>query len=973
MCVMLCTTVFCAHAQQTLTGVVKDVAGQPIIGANILVKGYQHLGTITDVDGKFQLDIPNGGVLEVSYIGYEKLQVSIGNKRYIEIVLVEDATTLDDVVVIGYGTAKKSDLTASVASVKGDVIAASAATSIADALQGKVPGMDILSSRYEGDNRGIHIRGSRSLNADNTPLVIVDGVPASLDEINMNEVSSIEVLKDASSAAIYGSRGANGVIIVTTKRGKVGKTTINYSAFYGINIPRFMDMMSGEKFVQMRRDTYKIANDLWNQNVSDDEIFSDEEMQMIRDGEYYNWQDLVFRNGSSQKHNISLSSGTEKTKFSMSLSYEGDKGYSRNSEASRFYFNSTIDHKVNSWLDVAATMRMRRRNSSGFANYGQAIFYGTPLSKPYDENGELKMFPNPQEGAVNILMDYKEGQYANDTENTNINMVFSATVKPIKHLTFHTNFGYTWNDTKRGYFYGSESYQANGGLNRSGKSGSNSYTLTWNNTLTYDNTFFDNHHVTLDAISEIQKYETDGMSADGKNLDVETLKYHNLVTNTEEKNIGSSYTNWALASFMGRIRYDYKGKYLANAAVRTDGSSRLAEGNKWATFISGGVAWRLSEEEFLKDIDWLSNLKLRYAYGTVGNQAISPYSTLAVLSSYGYQFGQGGKGLYSYRPNSLVNTDLGWEITHTHNIGVDFGFFKNRLSGYIEFYKTNTSDLLMQRSIPLTTGFSRIWQNIGETENKGIEISLNGVLMNKKDLKWDVYMNMAINENKIVSLTSGEDDISNGWFIGQPINVMYGWEKTGIWQLGEEAEAAKYGKKPGDVKIKDLNTDYVINDEDKRILGSEDPKYLVSLGSSFKWKNLDFSFNLQSRWDYMFYHEGYGWHVITTGTRWLADVNYWTPDNPSNDYPRADADWVEQRELCGNMKGDYIKMQDMTLGYDFHSLIGRYFPVSRARFYVQLRNAFNLYRAAKEDIIPESPSIELSVPMSVNFGVNLTF
>lgn len=958
-------------AQKAIMGNVTDMNGDPIIGANVLVKGSTN-GTITDFNGNFTLSVPTKGELEISFIGYITQIISIGKNNNVKVQLAEDTKTLDDVVVIGYGTTKKSDLTASVASVKGDVISASGSTSIADALQGKVPGMDILSSRYEGDDRDILIRGSRSLNASNTPLVIVDGVPASMNEINTSDIASIEVLKDASSAAIYGSRGANGVIIITTKRGQAGKTTVSYDAFYGINQPHFMNMMKGEKFVQMRRDSYKIANNLWGQNVNDDKIFSNEELEMIQNGEYYDWQDLVFRDGSTQKHSLSIRSGTDKTKFSLSFAYEKEKGYNQNSKAKKFYLTSTIDHKMTSWLDLGAIIRLRKRNSSGFASYGQALFYGTPLSKPYDENGELIMYPNPQESSVSILADYVDGQYANDTENTNANIVFSANLHPVKHLSLQSNFGYTYNDTKKGFFYGSESFQANGGLNRSGKSGENAYTMTWNNTLTYDNTFKE-HHITIDAITEIQNYQTDKMSAEGKNLDVEQLLYHNLETNTESKTIGSGYTNWALASFMGRIRYDYQGKYLANISVRTDGSSRLAKGNQWATFVSGGIAWRISEENFLKDISWISNLKLRYAYGTVGNQAIDPYSTLARLESYGYKFGENGTGIYTYRPDKLVNKELGWEITHTHNIGIDFGFFHNRLSGSLEVYDTRTKDLLMQRSIPTTTGFSKIWQNIGKTQNRGIEFSLNGILMNKKDLQWDMNFSLSINENKILDLSNGKDDITNKWFIGKPINVIYDYEKAGIWQTNEAEEAARFGCKPGDVKIKNQDDDTSITANDKIILGSKDPKYIASLGSTVKWKNLDFSFHLSSRWDYMFYDDAYGWHVILTGTRWVADVNYWTPDNPSNDYPRADATWADHRELCGYMKGDYIKMQDMTLGYDFQSFIKKAIPVTKARLYVQLRNAFYLYRAAKEDVIPESPSIELTVPRSINFGVNLTF
>lgn len=963
-----------ATAQTKVAGNVVDKNDEPIIGANVVVKNAPEIGTATDLDGAFTITLPSGkNILTVSCIGYKTKEVLVTDARPITVRLDDNATELDDVVVIGYGTTKKSDLTASVSSVKGDAIRSAATTSLNDALQGKVPGMDIMASREDGDNREIHIRGVRSLNAGNAPLVIVDGVPGSFDVVNPNDIASVEVLKDASSAAIYGSRGANGVIIITTRRGQSSGTTISYDAFFGINKPHFMNMMKGEKFVQMRRDSYMIANNLWGQQVDDNKIFSDTEMEMIANGEYYDWQDLVFRDGSVQRHNISVSSGNERTRFAVSFAYEDVKGYNRNNSAKKYFLSSAIDHQIASWLDMSATIRLRKRNHKGGAGYGQAIFYGTPLCRPYDEEGKLIEYPNPQEASVSLLADFQPGQFANDTENTNADIIFSLNVHPFKWLRLVSNLGYQYSDTKRGFFYGSKSFQANGGLNRSGKSGSNAYSLTWNNTLTYDNSWKE-HHLTVDAISEIQNYNTDWMDASGQNLFVESLSYNNLGTNTEKISIGSGYSDWSLASFMGRVRYDYGSRYLANIQVRTDGSSRLAKGRKWATFVSGGAAWRISQEEFMKDIDWLSNLKVRYAYGTVGNQAISPYSTLANLGSYPYKFGNDGTGGYGYRPDKLVNMDLGWEKTHTHNVGIDFGFFNNRLNGSIEYYHTTTDNLLMQRQIPTTTGFSRIWQNIGKTRNTGVEMSINGLIINNRDLQWEVNACFSINNNKILELTNGKnDDITNRWFIGKPINVMYEYVKTGIWQTEEAEEAAKYGRKPGDVKLQDSDNNGAITADDKRILGSRDPKYITSLGSSLHWKNLDFSFNISGRWDYMIHHDGYGWNVILTGTRWVADINYWTPDNPSNDYPRADATWADQRERCGDMKGDYLKMQDITLGYDFAPYLRKIMPINRLRLYVQARNAFYIYRAAKEDIIPESPSIESTVPKSFNVGINLTF
>lgn len=962
--------------EKQISGTVKDNNGEPVIGASVREAGTSN-GTITDLEGNFVLNVSaEDSELEISYIGYETLLIKSDASQIRHIILQEDSQNLEEVVVIGYGTTKKSDLIASVSSVKGSVIRAAASTSINDALQGKVPGLDIVSSRYEGDNRGIYIRGNRSLKAGNTPLVIIDGVPGDMYNLNINDVESIEVLKDAASAAIYGSQGANGVILVTTRRGpQSGKTVINYDAFYGIDIPHFMDMMPAQKFLQLKRDVYKLENNCWGENIPDEQVFTDEQLEMIANGEFYDWQDIIFRNGSTMKHNLSVSSGNEKTRFAISGAYERNLGYNQNSEARKYFLTASVDHKLTSWMDLGATIRFRKRNSSGFSEYGQALFYGTPLCRPYDEEGNVIAYPNPDEGAVSVLGDFIDGQYKNDTDNMNFNSVFNLTIRPIKHVTYRSNLGYTYNTTKKGYFYGRESFQVNGGVNRAGRSSSANSRITWNNTLTYDNTF-GHHHVMVDAIHELIKYQTDNMSADGRSMDVEEMTYYNLGILTDNIEIGSEYSGYQLASFMGRVRYDYAGKYLFNFSVRADGSSRLAEGNKWAAFYSGGVAWRLSEEDFLKDVPFLSNLKLRYAYGMVGNQAIDSYVTLEKLGSYPYQFGNAGIGFYGYRPDALANKDLGWEITRTHNIGLDFGFFQGRLSGSVEYYHTTTDDLLMDRAIPVTTGFSMITQNIGKTQNTGVEIVLNGNLIQRKDLSFDMYVNFAVNNNKIVDLINGEDDVTNNWFIGHPINVFYNYEKIGIWQLGEEKEAAKYGKQPGDIKLKDQNPEegqQITADADKVILGNKDPKYIASLGGNLQWKGLDVSFTLNSRWDYLIEAPGYGANVIPTGTRWLADVDYWTPDNPTNLYPRPSALWPANVELCGIMKGDYIKLQDLTVGYDFAKLMRKSMPVSKLRVYIQLRNAFYLYRAARENVIPESPGIELTVPRSFNFGVNLSF
>ncbi|MCF0179705.1 MAG: TonB-dependent receptor [Bacteroidales bacterium] len=962
-------------AKRTIVGTVFDDKGEPVSGANVVVKNSQ-VGVITDANGHYSINARSGEELVVTFIGYLPQNISVGTKTVINIYLQEDSRLLDDVVVIGYGTMKKSDLTSSISSVKGAVINNSSSPNLRDILQGKVPGMDIQSERYEGENRSIYIRGTRSLNASNTPLTIVDGVPASLSDVNTKDIESIEVMKDAASAAIYGSQGANGVIIVTTKRGKSGKTRISFDSSYGINKPMFMDLTSGDKFVQMKRDAYLMANDLWtpgNKGTVDDHIlFTDDELKVIASGNYINWYDLVYRDGSVWTNSVSLNGGNEKTKFNLSIRYDDNKGYVKTNRTKSFYTNLSIDHKINKVVSIGATLRYKSRNNSGYATYGQGIFYGTPVCSAYDDDGNIIPIPNINEGAYNILLNYQDGQYENDTKSHNINLLGFLDLKFYKDLRMHTNVGYNISNTRKGYFYGSNSYTSHG-LNKSGRSSQHNYQITLNNTLTYEHSFGE-HNLTVDFVQEIQKYEYDDMAATGEAEDVEYLKYYNLATNSQNKDIASGYNGWQMASLMGRVRYDYKGKYLFNASVRSDGSSRLAKGHKWSTFFSGGLAWRLSAENFLKDVDWLSNLKLRLSYGEVGNQAIGVYQTIATLGSYSVMFGE--DGLYAYRPDRLVNNNLGWEKSKTLNVGLDFGFFRDRLTGSVEYYNTKTSDLLMRRSLPVTVGFSSIFDNVGSTENTGIEVALNANVVRTKDMSLDLYGTMSYNRNKITELVTKDDDISNGWFIGQPISVVYDYQMEGIWQYEEAAEAAKYNRIPGDIKIKDQEgTSEGITADDKVFIGQRDPKVIASFGATFNYKGIDFGIDFQGRFGHLIYHDGYGYNLITAGNRWCCDVDYWTPDNPSNRWPRASQD-IADRGLCANFKGDYIKLQNVSIGYDFSQLIKRntaWKTVSKLRLFCEMRNCAYLYSAAGHGINPESTSVEISVPRSFNFGININF
>jgi len=964
-----------------VSGTVKDSMGEPVIGANVVEKGTTN-GTITDLDGNFNLSVPTDAVLLITYIGYASQEIPINRRSIFPVTLTDDSQDIDEVVVVGYGTSRKRDIVSAMASVKGKEFSKAATSNVKDVLQGKIAGVDIESSRFLGDDRGIRVRGTRSLNAGNDPLIIVDGIPGRLDNVNSYDIESIEVLKDAASAAIYGSLGANGVILVTTKRAKAGvKREINFNAYMGVQVPHMMSLQSGEEYTQFRRDGYRFAHG-WDKPFTDQDVFTSSELEMINSGNYTDWQDLLYRNGFIQSYHLSVANSGEKTRLFLSAKFDQQDGYYETNDMNNINISLTADHDLAKFWTLGTTVRLQRKNLSDFRLSHQdhqnntEILYMTPLSKPYNEDGTINYFPNPlNTSGYNPLSDYVPGQYMNDKQTNVVNLNFTSNITITSWLKMQTNFGFIFTDYKGGYFYGKNAYANKGVKTVSGKDYNNSDQYTLNHIISFDRSFGD-HHLTVDLVGEIQKYEYDSAYLWGNNQPVEYTTYHYLQSNTENINMGSAYRDWSLASGVVRARYNYKNKYFLNGTIRADGSSRLAKGNQWASFPSGGIGWSIKDEDFMSGTDWVNNLKLRFSYGTVGNTAINPYQTQATLSQKPYLFGEDADDKFNvYYPSSIVNLDLGWEISRTINGGLDFGFLNNKVSGYVEFYQTRTSDLLMKRAIPTFTGFTEIWQNIGKTENKGLELSLNYSPVRTKDLMVDVTFNASRNWEKILELISGEDLPNNRWFIGEPLGVYYDYEKLGIWQLGEEEQAAVYNARPGDIKIKDQDGDGSISAaNDRIILGQHRPTWIASLGGSMQYKGLDFSFNLTSRWGYLVKPRPYD-DITMDGQRWLPSVDYWTPDNPTNDYPRADqaSGYDTYRTSNGYQKGDFIKLQDITVGYSFEKMLSKHIPVKKARLYFQMRNIAYLYKAAKYDIIPEAPNFNFTVPSSFNFGVNVTF
>jgi TonB-linked SusC/RagA family outer membrane protein len=974
---LLCVNVFAEST--SLKGVVLDESGASLAGVNVVVKGTT-IGTMTDVDGNFQIMVENASAqtLVFSYIGYIKNEVKVGERLEFKVTLKEDACGLDEVVVVGYGVRKKSSLTGAVSSVKGETIARIPASNMKEALQGAVAGVDIGAVTHPGDDAGIQIRGQRSINANAQPLVIVDGVPGDLRSVNSYDVESVEVLKDAAATAIYGSRAANGVILVTTKRGSTSGYAISYNTYVGVQKVNLIDMQSPQQYVQFVEDATRYSNG-WD-NPLPANIFSTNEQAAIDNGKFTDWEDLLFQDGKLQNHHVSVSHRGDKTDMYFSLAYNKEEGYYQQNIQEQINASLTVDHRINDIFKLGLTTRYLRRDLTDPSKVGTTYMtYLNPLAPAYDENGELVLHPSDREtSAYNPLADFEDGAVVNDKITNKFEFNTFLNIKLHDCLNLRTNVGIELEDYDRGYFASSRSFKRKGGLSQAFKYTKNTLNYNINSVLTFSKKFGE-HNVVADLVGEVYEHIVDDFEASGENQPVDDTEYHNLGTSDTKVEISSGYSSWALASALVRVQYDFSSKYFVNFALRNDGSSRLTEGKKWQYFPSAALAWRISEEPFLNSFDWLSNLKLRLSYGEVGNTSIDPYQTLSTLAKKPYLFGTGDMQ-YVFRPDRVANKDLTWEVSKTTNLGLDFGFIKGKISGSIELYQTKTENLLMERSLPVITGFSKIWQNIGETETRGVELNLETVLLKTSDFSWNASWNASRNWEEITKLLGEGDLVDNRLFIGEPISVYFDNVFDGIWQLGEEEEAAKYKKIPGDVKVKDLsgpdeNGDVSISgNDDKTIIGQRSPKWLISTKHFITYKDFDFSFMVNSKWGHKIKSNLYGGIFIPSGDRWMPEhIDYWTPENPSNKFPRADKGTFDHkyRGTAEYMDGDHIKIQEISLGYTYRNDALKFFQ--SARIYGQVKNVGYIYKAAEDIVDPESPGFDFSVPQTFILGLNINF
>jgi len=956
-----------------IRGNVTDDLGNPLVGVSAKIKGTS-IGTQTDVQGNYSIDAPDeNSTVIFSYIGFESQEVRPHGNTNINIRLKANPNSLNEVVVVGYGVIKKSSLTGAVSKIDNSALNTIPTSNVIEALQGKIPGVQIGAETTPGSTPSISIRGTRSLKASNSPLYVVDGIPLSpgstLSDIAIPDIESVEVLKDAASTAIYGSRGANGVIIVTTKRGRPNQPTeISFNTYYGVNQAQIPPLMNGDQYVQLRRDVSRMQNG-WDKGYPDDKIiFYPNELKTIASGDYANWQDLLFRDGKTQSYNVNIANGSDKTQVFMSLGYLDQQGYYKTGDNQRINMTLNVDFALAKFLKVGISSKLVNSITKGYNAVGALpLAYMNPLSQPFDSAGGLVNFPSEVNSTIfNPLANYYN-PYKNTTDNLRANNILYTNLTLAKGLNLRTNFSLNIGRSSTDVFRGQYSYDQAGRANYASQGQNNAKDIVLDNILSY---VWDSgpHSINLTAVSSIQSSTNTSSSGSGEGFPIEDIGSFNLNTATANIVVNSSYSKTTINSYLGRAQYAYKDKYILNGTFRADGSSVLAPGHKWGYFPSVSAAWVISKEAFFKQ-GVVNNLKLRGSYGTVGNSAIDPYSTIAQASQRPYNFG--ATTYFGYKLGGIPNPDLKWEYSTTANLGIEISLLNNRLSGTLELYKTNTKDLLLSRALPNFTGFSTVTQNIGATSNRGLELNINSLNIDNKKFKWNTNLNIYLNKSKIERLITDADQPGDNWFIGQPINIYYDYQKIGIWQITEQAEAAKYQRTPGDIKIRDVNNDGIVDAvNDRVILGQSDPKFSWFMRNSFDYSGFNLAFALESKLGRMVTNSSLGNDVFYDGQRTMAAAiagNYWTPDNPTNDFPRLGSSRPLNSSLPQYRKGGYINMQEITLGYGFKQLKG----FKNIQIYARARNPFYVYRQDK-DIDPQAPGFDISAFKTYVIGLNFT-
>jgi len=978
-----------ASAQNSIKGKITDESGAAMPGVNVLQKGTTN-GTTSDSDGNYTLKVEGSdAILVYSFIGYETKEVLVGGQSTIDVGLNPSIASLAEVVVVGYGTQKKEAVTGSVVSVSGDVMREVPSGNLSQALQGRAVGVEISqTSTKPGAAMQILIRGQRSLTATNDPLIVLDGIPfvGSLTDINSNDIKSIDILKDASATAIYGSRGANGVILVTTNSGQKGQPArITYNGYYGVKkIFSKFPMMNGPEFAALRAASLiKYANT------------ADESNDVNTD-----WQDLIFRKSAMvTSHDINMNGGTERGSYSFGLGYYRDEAIVPLQNFTRYSLHGSIDQQAGKLFRLGFTTNTNFQITNGNNSPAVGMALGrTPITNPYNADGTWKDIVQERTSGAQWVP-YRErfeslgDRYIDQTKAfaTYNNLFAEVKIPGVEGLKYRANLGLTYRQSMAGNYTGQGVFSGSPTA-VSTASTTNNFRTNWaiENLLMYDRTFNEKHEVSAVALYSAQQDFNNVSNISARDVPSDAMQFYNLGNANQVPIVdpGNQYYNvWGLLSYMARVMYTYDDRYMLTATYRADGSSRLAPGYQWHNYPAISAGWNIAKENFMSNISVINQLKLRVGYGQTSNQAVNPYQTLGQLTTRPYNFGDAtyATGFYvSQNPNPV----LGWEYSKTWNFGLDFRLINNRLSGTVEYYSQKTEGLLQNVVLPQTSGVPNYLGNVGATENKGIELTLNGtVIDNPNGFHWDVGLNIYGNRNKITALASGATrDESNWWFVGHPINVLFDYEKIGLWQSTDQYQSIlEPGGNVGMIKVlytgtynPDGSPTRAINASDRQILDMQ-PNFQGGFNTRLAYKGFDLSivgvFKNGGLVNSVLYGSGGYVNNLNSRAGNNVKVDYWTPDHTNAAFPAPGGiggDNPKYGSTLGYFDASYTKIRTITLGYNVADKLLKKTGIIRARVYITAQNPFVMWSPyyKQSGMDPETNSYG-DENAAVNLGTNL--
>ncbi len=961
---------------------------EPLPGVSIIIKGTT-TGTTSDLNGEYIISVEEDAILQFSFIGFQTQEILVGRQSIIDIKLVPDLEQLEEVIVIGYGTQKKSDVTGSVVRVTTEEITDLPNFNVLQSIQGRVPGVNITSPERPGQDPALTVRGTNSLTASNNPLIVVDGIIywGSISDFNTNDIASIDILKDASATAVYGSRAANGVLLITTKNGKSEKPQFNFNTYYGIERPSgLIDVMDGQRYLQKTED----YNNILLSNNPDASLteLTNLEQENLANGRETDWIDESTRTGTIQNYHLSVSGNSKNTNYYLAGNYFKHEGIVQNDNFERTTLNLNLSNDITDWFNVSVKSALSSKDYSGVS----ANLFGATAQSPYgnlfDEDGPggYAFLPIGDPLGINPLI---PTLIDNEDRRLSIWGVVSSKISLpfIEGLTWTMNFSNNFRRNVFNQFTNNRLTNAAEVQNGIAEKRNNEfYDWTIDNIINYRKVFVEKHSVDLTLLLSRENRTLDFTTARSSGFVSQLLGFNNLGLGSIQEST-SNLEEQSAVSQMIRLNYGFDDRYAFTFTFRRDGFSAFAADNKYANFPAVAAAWTISNENFMQNVNGLDYLKLRISLGRNGNQGIDRYSSLARISTEQYLFGNAGSTQATFNVSSLANNALTWETTTSTNVGIDFKLFNNIITGSIDAYTSSTENLLQNRTLPRTSGFANVLTNIGETENKGIEISLNSLNVSNSNFNWTTGLVFSLNRAKIVSLsgidTDGDgiedDDISNEWFIGEDPNVIFGFKTDGIYQLGEDIPDSFV---PGDFRIVDIDGDGEITVDDRTILGSRNPNFRWAITNTLSYKQFSLYVMVNSVMgggdDNYYIGNNYATRSVSpiNNTTYVErfnvqDVPYWTPNNPSNEYPRLDYNPVFPHPIIENR--GFVRIQDITLSYNFKDELLEKLKINNLRVYTSIKNLYTFTEWSGYN--PETASTIRGIPFLRNYtlGMNLNF